>query len=62
MPMSNKQHFVSKPMQSTTPQAHVAMRELTIQEMLEVVGGPEIKNGGGGLGIVAPPPAPPAGS
>ena len=43
--MSNKQQFVSRPVQSPAPQAPVAMRELTVQEMLEVVGGPVIRNG-----------------
>ena len=51
--MSNNQKFVSKPVQSPAPQAPVAMRDLTVQEMLEIVGGPIIENGGA---IYAVPP------
>ena len=56
--MSNSQHI--EPLQTITPQAPAAMRELTLQEMLAVVGGPEIKNGG--IGIIATPPTPTPGS
>ena len=36
--------------QAVAEQAPSAMRELTAEELLAVVGGPEIKNGGGGGG------------
>ena len=46
--MSNQQHTQALP-----TQAPVAMRELTAQELLAVVGGPVIRNGDA---IVSPPP------
>jgi hypothetical protein len=46
--MSNQQHVQSLPVQAPT-----AMRELTAQELLAVVGGPIIHNGDA---IVTPPP------
>ena len=36
--------------QAVAEQAPSAMRELTAEELLAVVGGPEIQNGGGGTG------------
>ena len=43
--MTNKQQFDSTQVQSPAPQAPVAMRELTVQELVEIVGGPIIRNG-----------------
>ena len=34
-------------------QVSTAMRVLTADELREIVGGPEIKNGGGGLGLTS---------
>jgi len=49
--MSHQNQFDSRP----TPVAHEVplepMRTLTAEELVEVVGGPEINNGGGGTGI-----------
>lgn len=39
--------------QTTDGQALAAMRTLTTDELREIVGGPEIKNGGGGLGFTS---------
>ena len=54
--MSNPQHNESIQAQATPSHAPAAMRELTTQELLAIVGGPVIENGGGGT-IVATPPA-----
>ena len=51
----NQRYDKSMQAQTITSQALAAMRQLTTQEMLAVVGGPVIQNGGGG-GIVAIPP------
>jgi len=55
--MSNPQHNEYVQAKAITSQAPATMRELTAQELLAIVGGPEIKNGGGGVGVVATPPA-----
>ena len=39
--------------QTTDGQALAAMRTLTTDELREIVGGPEIKNGGGGTGLTS---------
>jgi len=55
--MSTTQHNEYIHAKAITSQAPAAMRELTAQELLAIVGGPVILNGGGGSGIVATPPA-----
>jgi len=49
--MSNMQRF--EPQQGEVPnqEALAPMRTLTAEELVEVVGGPIIENGGGGIGI-----------
>ena len=55
--MSNQHLDESTQTKAIASQAPAAMRELTAQELLAIVGGPVILNGGGGSGIVATPPA-----
>jgi len=51
--MSHQDQSVSRDDQHDSQQAHSAMRTLTTDELREVVGGPEIKNGGGGSGFTS---------
>ena len=53
MTLHEQSALVDEP--AAADQAPPAMRELTAEELLAVVGGPEIKNGGGGTAIVATP-------
>jgi len=46
--MFREEQSVSKEDQATRQQAASEMRELTFEELREVVGGPIIDNGGGG--------------
>ena len=55
--MSSQQHNEYLQAQAISPHAPAAMRELTSQELLAIVGGPVILNGGGGSGVVPTPPA-----
>ena len=54
--MSNLTHSASHDEQHAGEQASAAMRVLTTDELRAVVGGPEIKNGGGGLGVTSGDP------
>ena len=56
--MSDPQQFDSKQVPTPAPQAVAAMRALTPQEMLAIVGGPEIRNGGAIVIATAPTPTP----
>jgi hypothetical protein len=48
------QHSIlSQDDQATDRKAPSSMRALTTEEMREIVGGPEIKNGGGGSGLTS---------
>jgi hypothetical protein len=51
--MFRKEQSISHDDQATPQQAPNEMRVLTSEELRDVVGGPEINNGGGGFGIVA---------
>ena len=51
--MFRKEQSVSHDDQATRQQVQSEMRVLTSEELREVVGGPIIENGGGGIGIVA---------
>jgi hypothetical protein len=51
--MFRKEQPVSHDDQANRQQAPNEMRVLTPEELREVVGGPEVNNGGGGFGIVA---------
>jgi hypothetical protein len=48
-----KEQSVSHDDQATRQQARNEMRVLTSEELREVVGGPVIDNGGGGISIMA---------
>ena len=48
--MTHQEQIAIVDEQTSTDQAPAAMRELTTEELLAVVGGPEIKNGDGGPG------------
>ena len=48
--MTHHEQIVGVDEQVSAEQAPAAMRELTAEELLTVVGGPEIRNGGGGAG------------
>ena len=48
-----KEQPVSHDDQAADQEASNEMRVLTTEELREVVGGPEVNNGGGGIGIVA---------
>ncbi len=45
--------FLSQDDQPTDGQAQAAMRTLTTDELREIVGGPEVNNGGGGSGLTS---------
>jgi len=53
--MPHQDLSLSKQAQPSAQQAPAAMQVLNAEEMRAVVGGPEIKNGGDGAGIVATP-------
>ena len=53
--MPHQDQTLSKQAQPSAQQGPAAMQVLNAEEMRAVVGGPEIKNGGGGL-IVTPTP------
>ena len=46
--MSHQEQIAVVDERASTDQPPAAMRELTTEELLAVVGGPEIKNGDGG--------------
>ena len=47
--MPRQDQTLSTQATSPTPQAPTAMQVLSLEEMRAVAGGPEIKNGGGGV-------------
>ncbi|HYP32732.1 MAG TPA: hypothetical protein VES00_12730 [Burkholderiaceae bacterium] len=49
--MSNLKQFESKQDQVVSEEALAPMRTLTAEELSEVVGGPDINNGGGGISV-----------
>jgi hypothetical protein len=51
--MFRKEQSVSHDDQATSQQAPNVMRVLAPEELREVAGGPEVTNGGGGLGIMS---------
>ena len=51
--MSHQDQSVSRDDQHASQQAPSAMRALTTEELREIVGGPEIQNGGTSPGIVS---------
>ena len=51
--MPHQDPSASRDDQHASPQAPTAMRTLTTDELREIVGGPEIKNGGGGAGLTS---------
>ena len=51
--MSNQDVSVSRNDQRASQQPSPAMRVLITEELREIVGGPEIKNGGGGTGLTS---------
>ena len=53
--MPHQDQTLSKQAQPSPQQGPAAMQVLNAEEMRAVAGGPEIKNGGGGFGIVAAP-------
>lgn len=51
--MSHQDPSVSRGDQHAGEQPSAAMRELAAEELREIIGGPEIKNGGGGAGLTS---------
>lgn len=51
--MSHQDPSASNTDQQASEQLSPAMRVLTADELREIVGGPEIKNGGGGTGLTS---------
>jgi hypothetical protein len=53
--MSNQSVITLLQAQADREDAPAPMRLLTPEELVHVVGGPEIKNGGGGTAVIADP-------
>jgi hypothetical protein len=51
--MSNQSQLEAMQAQAPREEASTPMRTLTAEELVEVVGGPEVNNGGGGVGITS---------